>query len=175
MAKIPYSKLKCKTQDNIVTVEIDNIEIEVKQYLPIERKLKIVSWVINGSHAKEYNYSNPVSRKVLLELYLIMEYTNLTFTDTQKKDMSKLYDQLYSSGVLNILLEAIPKKEKELMYWATEVCTDAVYGYQNSILGVLETVKSDYKETDMNIKDMQEQLKEVTNLETIQDVVKLLK
>jgi hypothetical protein len=104
-----------------------------------------------------------------------MEYTNLTFTDAQKKDMSKLYDQLYSSGVLNILLEAIPKEERELMHWATEMCTDAVYGYQNSILGVLETVKSDYKETDMDIKDMQEQLKEVTNLETIQDVVKLLK
>lgn len=175
MAKVPYSKLKCKTQDNIVAIKIDDVEIEVKQYLPIEKKLDVVSWVINGSHAGEYNYSNPVSRKVLLELYLIMEYTNLTFTDAQKKDMSKLYDQLYSSGVLNILLEAIPKEERDLVHWATEMCTEAVYGYQNSILGVLETVKTDYKETDMDIKDMQEQLKEVTNLETIQDVVKLLK
>jgi hypothetical protein len=50
MAKINFSKLKCKINDSIKQIEFAGEVIEVKQYLPVQEKLKLVSEVIMSSH-----------------------------------------------------------------------------------------------------------------------------
>jgi hypothetical protein len=47
MAKVPFSKLKCKIDDSVKEVKLtDDIVIEVKQYLPIQEKLELIGKVI---------------------------------------------------------------------------------------------------------------------------------
>ena len=94
MAKIAFTKLGLKKKDEVKTVNINNNVIEVKQYLPINDKLALISRVINLSHDSSNNFANPVQIEVIGTIEIIMAYTNLSFTEKQKEDYAKLYDLL---------------------------------------------------------------------------------
>ena len=111
MAKVAFSKLKCKINDTEVPVQIGEETIMVKQYLPIQEKLRLMGRVVELSHEQDHNFSNPVKSAVIRDLEIIFTYTNLSFTDKQKEDFPKLYDQLFSSEVLQKIIQAIPEEE----------------------------------------------------------------
>ena len=60
MARIPFTKLKCKINTDEIPVQIGDETIAVKQYLPIQEKLELISKVIMQAHEQDENYSNPV-------------------------------------------------------------------------------------------------------------------
>ena len=103
MAKVAFSKLALKKQDNVKLVKIGNFDIEVKQYLPVNEKLDLIARVLNGAH-DENNFPNPIKIEVIGTLEIIMAYTNISFTEKQKEDVAKLYDLLDSNGVVNTII-----------------------------------------------------------------------
>ena len=105
MAKVPFTKLKCKINENEIPVQIGEETIAVKQYLPIQEKLALISRVVEFAHEQDYNYSNPVKISVYRDLEIIFTYTNISFTDKQKEDLPKLYDMLYSSGIIKTIID----------------------------------------------------------------------
>lgn len=109
MAKITYASLKLKTNTDVKTVDFNGNKIEVLQYLPITEKYDLVSIVLQET--KEDNLYSPIRLDMLFHLFLIFSYTNITFTEKQKEDLPKLYDTLLSSGLLDIVLAAIPDEE----------------------------------------------------------------
>lgn len=174
MAKVPFSKLKCKIDDSVKEVKLtDDIAIEVKQYLPIQEKLELISAVIMAAHMSDANYQNPIKIKVFSELEIVFTYTNISFTDKQKEDLPKLYDMLYSSGVLEKIISAIPETEYNAINDGIELSSEAIYKYQNSIMGLLENLKEDYQETDFNMKNIQEVLKS-PELNTLKEIINKL-
>ena len=91
MAKVSFTKLGLSKNQSINNVAWNDCIIEVKQYLPINEKLNLISNVINFAH-DENNYSNPVKVDVYTALEIMYAYTNINFTDKQKEDVTKLYD-----------------------------------------------------------------------------------
>ena len=89
MAKLAFTKLGLKTNTDIETLEFNEQTIEIKQYLPVNDKLTLISEVINNS-ADENNFANPVKVEVYVTIAIIEAYTNITFTDKQKEDIPKL-------------------------------------------------------------------------------------
>ena len=158
MAKVPYSKLKCKTNEEIKTISFNDETIEVKQYLPIQEKLSLIGRVIELAHDQDYNYSNPVKADVLRDLEVLFAYTNITFTDKQKEDVAKLYDQVYSSGLLSAVIAAIPKEEISDIGVGVYDSIESVYKYQNSVLGILDSVKADYSNVEIDIEKLQKDI-----------------
>lgn len=59
MAKISFTKLGLKPNNKVKTLEIGELIIEVKQYLPIEEKLELITNVLELSHDSN-NFSNPI-------------------------------------------------------------------------------------------------------------------
>jgi hypothetical protein len=112
MSKISFSKFNLKKIDEIKIIKVNDIDIEVKQYLPINEKLDLIGRVISGAHDQN-NFSNPIKLDVLSTLEIIMAYTNITFTDKQKEDVAKLYDLLTENGVAAQVMAAIPCAELE--------------------------------------------------------------
>ena len=55
MAKTAYSKLKLKVNEEIVPVQIGEVTIGVKKYLPVQEKLTLIGRVIELSHDLENN------------------------------------------------------------------------------------------------------------------------
>ena len=146
MAKVPYSKLKCKTNEEIKTISFNDETIEVKQYLPVQDKLSLIGRVIELAHDQDHNYSNPVKADVFRDLEMVFNYTNISFTDKQKEDIPKLYDQLVSSGLMDAIMKAIPEEERSDISIGVYDSITSVYKYQNSILGILENIKADYSD-----------------------------
>ena len=91
MAKVPFTKLGLKKIEDTKTISICDQDVEVKQYLPISDKINIITNVIENS-ADDNNFANPVKVEVFANLEIMYAYTNISFTDKQKEDPTKLYD-----------------------------------------------------------------------------------
>ena len=172
MAKVPFSKLKCKINEEIKQVKLnDEITIEVKQYLPIQEKLALISRVIELAHMQDENYSNPVKAAVFRDLEIIECYTNISFTDKQKEDPAKLYDLLYSTGIVKIVLDNIPEDEYTKIVIGVKDSIEAVYKYQNSIFGILDTIKTDYSNMKLDIDSLNQAITDPETLEFVKSIL----
>ena len=171
MAKIAFTKLGLKKKDEVKTVNVNNNVIEVKQYLPINDKLALISRVINLSHDSSNNFANPVQVEVIGTIEIIMAYTNLSFTEKQKEDYAKLYDLLEENGITKDLISAIPEDEYAFLIDGINESIEAVYKYQNSVLGILEAVSQDYSNLDFDAAKIQQQLADPDNLALLKGVM----
>mgnify|MGYP006916240342 CR=1 FL=1 len=173
MAKPTFTKLGLKKLNNVKTIQFNDNEIEVKQYLPVENKLKIITSVLENS-ADDNNFANPVKVEVFFNLELIFGYTNITFTEKQKENMSKLYDLLEENGVIAAVVEAIPETEYNLLFDWTQETIDAFYSYRNSVLGILEAASADYSNLELDAEKLQKQIADPKNLTLLKDVMEKL-
>ena len=88
MPKIGFTKLGLKPNNEIQYIEFNEQTIEVKQYLPVEEKLELITKVLELSHDSN-NFSNPVKVSVYTTLEIIEKYTNVNFTEKQKENPTK--------------------------------------------------------------------------------------
>lgn len=173
MAKLAFTKLGLKINTDIEAFEFNEQTVEVKQYLPVNDKLALISEVINNS-ADENNFANPVKVEVYATIAIIEAYTNITFTDKQKEDVTKLYDKLVSSDLYQTILHKIPVEEINSLFDALRNSIDAVYNYRNSILGVLESVSADYSGLNLDALNIQKALADPENMSLLKDVINKL-
>lgn len=170
MAKIGFTKLSLKRKNEIKTITINNNQIEIKQYLPVNEKLDLIARVINGAHDQN-NFPNPIKIEVIGTLEMIMAYTNISFTEKQKEDIPKLYDLLEENGVIKDIISQIPEDEYNFIIDGINKTVDAVYTYNNSVLGILESVSQDYSNLDFDIEKIQQAISNPENLELLKDVL----
>ena len=103
---------------------------------------------------------------------MVFNYTNISFTDKQKEDIPKLYYQLVSSGLMDAIMKAIPEEERSDISIGVYDSIESVYKYQNSVLGVLDAIKADYGDMNINIDKMIEAFKDSPeNLGTLREVL----
>ena len=170
MAKVSFTKLGLAKNQEVKKVEWGECTIEVKQYLPINEKLNLISNVINAAH-DENNYSNPVKVDVYTTLEIMYAYTNINFTEKQKEDVTKLYDLIVSSGLYAKVLEAIPGNEYCNLLNAIKKSIDAIYAYQNSVMGILDTISTDYSNLNFDATEIQQKLADPNNMELLKNVL----
>ena len=170
MAKVSLTKLGLKVNQDIKTVEFNEQIIEVKQYLPVNEKLELISNVINWSH-DENNFANPVKVSIFTALEIMYAYTNINFTDKQKEDPAKLYDMLISSGLIAEVINAIPEAEYHEILCGVSDSISAVYTYSNSVLGILDTISSDYSNLNFDATEIQKKLADPDNMALLKGVL----
>ena len=170
MAKVSLTKLGLKVNQDIKNIEFNEQTIEVKQYLPVNDKLELIGNVINSAH-DENNFSNPVKVSVFTTLEIMYAYTNVNFTDKQKEDPTKLYDMLISSGFACEVFRAIPEAEYHEIISGIEDSIEAIYTYQNSVMGILDTISTDYSNLNLDASEIQKKLSDPNNLTLLKDVL----
>lgn len=170
MSKITFSKLKLAKKEEIKSITINDIDIEVKQYLPINEKINIITSVLQNS-ADENNFANPMKVEVFLNLEMVYAYTNLTFTDKQKEDPTKLYDLLEENNVFAKVISAIPETEYKLLLSWTEETIDAFYKYKNSAMGIFEQISADYSGLDFDATQLQEKMADPESLGLLKNIM----
>lgn len=175
MAKISFNKLKCKINDEIKVIDFNGEKIEVKQYLPVQEKLGLIGRVVMLSHEEDANYSNPVKSDVFTDLEIVFAYTNISFTEKQKEDLPKLYDSLLSSGLLDLIFENIPAVELIIINDGVKESIEAIYKYQNSILGIMDSLRNNYSDLEnIDIEGMHNSLNELAETPLIKELMPLL-
>ena len=170
MAKVSFTKLGLKKNEEIGILHINEQDIEVKQYLPINEKLELISSVINSA-ADENNFSNPVKENVFLTLEILYHYTNINFTDKQKEDPVKLYDLVVSSGLVNKVTDLIPEEELDEVINGVAQSVKAIYTYRNSVLGILESISQDYSALNLDATEIQQKLADPENMALLKQVL----
>ena len=170
MAKIGFTKLSLKRKNEVKTITINNNQIEIKQYLPVNEKLDLIARVINGAHDQN-NFPNPIKIEVIGTLEMIMAYTNISFTEKQKEDIPRLYDLLEENGIIKDIISQIPEDEYNFIIDGINKTVDAVYTYNNSVLGILEAVSKDYSNLDFDATQIQKKMADPENLKLIKDVL----
>ena len=174
MAKIPFTKLDFKVNDNIEIINFKNnngeeLKIEVKKYLPVQDKLEMISKIINQS-IDDNGFYNPVRVKIFTVLEVVYAYTNLSFTVKQKENIFKLYDLIVSNGLFFDILKVFWDKEWEEIQGALTQTIDNIYNYKNSVLGILETVSVDYSNLNIDLESIREKLTDPEALKLIKEI-----
>ncbi len=170
MAKVSFTKLGLSKNQDVKVVEFNGQGIEIKQYLPVNDKLQLISDVINAS-ADDNNFANPVKVSVFTTLMILENYTNINFTDKQKEDPSKLYDLVVSGGLVKEVINAIPEEEYNEILCGIADSIEAVYTYRNSAMGILDTISADYSALQFDAENIHSQIADPENITLLKSIV----
>ena len=170
MAKIGFIKLGLKPNNEIQYIEFNEQMIEVKQYLPVEEKLELITKVLELSHDSN-NFSNPVKVSVYTTLEIIEKYTNVNFTEKQKENPTKLYDLLVGNGFAAAVIKAIPEPEYDEILTGIKQTIKSVYKYQNSVMGILDTISQDYSNLNLDATEIQKKLADPNSIELLKGIM----
>lgn len=106
MAKVSFVK---NFKDNVKetkTVKFGDVEFKIFQYLPVIDKITIIKSCVDNSFDEEQKYDAALG-DVSFNYYLAKFYTDLKVED----EVTKMYDILKSSGLMDCIIENIPKSE----------------------------------------------------------------
>lgn len=138
MAKVTFASLKLKIKDEIKTININDKEVEVKQYLTAEDKYDLI--MISLQQAKENGIYNDFKLDMFLHLNIVFMYTNLTFTDKQRENLPNLYDILETNDIIEMVISAIPENEIKIIYEEVNEIKKSLIAYENSVAGIVNNL-----------------------------------
>ena len=169
--KIGLTKLGLKKNTNLIPLEWGDQVIQIKEYLPIEDKTKIIENIVNAS-LDDNNFVNPARLMINTVLEIIFIYTNINFTDKQKEDRLNLYDLFVSSGLWAAIEEKlIEVGELAIIQTTTKEIINEIYKYKNSALGILQAISEDYSNLELDAEKIKEKISNKENVEFLKDVM----
>lgn len=137
---VTYASLKLKINNEVKKFTFNDKEIEVKQYLPATDKIDILEMVIQ--EADSGTVVNTFAIDCLFHLYIVYEYTNITFTEKQKEDPYALYDALESTGLIDQVVLNMKVEEYNELKTALDDILNKYAVYRNSVRGSLEQLQA---------------------------------
>lgn len=166
MAKVSFTKLnKIKSIPAVSYPFADSgIEIEVEQYLPLEKKLDLIIAVIEQSGNSEQGFFNLVQLQTYYVIEMVKVYTNINFTDKQMEDIPKLYDMLILNDIWAFVEDKIPNTEREYIWNNIIEMANRVTEYNNSVLGILKQITNDKENLEFDVNDLMEQIQDPKSL-----------
>lgn len=173
MAKVAFSKLGLKQNNEVKILHYNEQDIEIRQYVPMQEKADMISKIINYS-SDENGYYNPLSIKVFLTLEILYTYTNLTFTEKMKENEMKLFDIVTGSGFFNEIINNIPKSEWEDIQTTIWDTISNIYEYKNSAMGILDAIQTDYNNLSLDANALAEKVLDPESLSTLKELIPLV-
>ena len=141
MANVSFNNLKLSTNKEVKIAEFNSTKIEVLQYLPVEDKNDLIQITMQKSFMD--GYFNEILLDAYFHLNIIYLYTNLNITEKQREDELKLYDKIYSSGLLEVILEQLPENENKYLFNMLQEQTKDFLTYKNSAAAVVQSFIQD--------------------------------
>lgn len=176
--KVTFNKLNLSkdAMKEVKTVNINGMEIEIKQYLPINDKLALMSNVLNhmilSEQSSGIHHSNPMEEEVVQVIEVINAYTNINFTEKQLgEDLAKTYDLLESNGVIDEIINNIPSEEYEFLSTGMDETLKAHYQYQNSIYGILDAISAQYNAMNLDVDALREKMTDEDTFKILPEVL----
>ena len=143
MAKVSYASLKLKIDSGVNTFQFGDTKtkIEVLRYLPVEDKIDLIQVALQN--AEQNGIYNDILVDMYFNLYIVFFYTNINFTDKQKEDLYKLYDQMQCSGLIDQVIANMDQSEYANLLTYLETIRDENLQYRNTAAAVLQSVIRD--------------------------------
>ena len=108
--KVSYANMKLKVNTSVKTFDFKGQKVQVIQYLPAQDKYDLLMVTLQKSLENSGIY-NEFKLNLYFELNLVYMYTNISFTEKQREDEFKLYDNLKSNGFFELFFAAMNEEE----------------------------------------------------------------
>lgn len=118
--------------------------ISVRQHISAEEMYELIMTTLGQS--KEGGIFNSFKLEMYFQLNLLFVYSDITFDDGEKADMFGLYDELYTSGLLQGVIDYIPAVDYEALRTYIEVISETTMKYGSSVGAIIESVINDLPE-----------------------------
>ena len=171
MAKIAFSKLNKIKSLPVVEISIDDQKVLVEQYLPLEEKVNLITSVIEQSGNGEEGFFNIVKLEAYYIIEMIRAYTNISFTEKQLEDTTKLYDAIRLNDIWTVVADAIPGAEREYIWSNIMALAREITTYNNSVLGVLKAISSDRDNLNFDVTELMNQINDPQALTLLKSMV----
>lgn len=170
--KVSFEKLKNKELPlKIKALQLNGETIEVKEYLPVNDKLNLITAVLQQVAQNEYPFVNPVQMDVYTTLEILYAYSSIEFTEEEKADPAALYDELEKYDIANRVIALIPATEYKFLIEGIEKTIYAYYNYRNSIKGILQDATTDYKNLDLDATKIKDEIADPENLALLKGIM----
>ena len=171
MAKVSFAKLNKIKSLPVVEISIDDQKILVEQYLPLEEKVNLITSVIEQSGNGEEGFFNIVKLDAYYIIEMIKAYTNISFTEKQLEDTTKLYDAIRLNDVWAAVEDAIPEGEREYIWNNILALAKEITTYNNSVLGVLKAISNDRDNLNFDVQEIMSNLNDPEALSLLKGMV----
>ena len=171
MAKVNFTKLNKIKSLPVKEISIDDQKVLVEQYLPLEEKVNLITSVIEQSGNGEEGFFNIIKLDAYYIIEMLKAYTNISFTEKQLEDTTKLYDAIRLNDVWAAVEDAIPESEREYIWNNTLAMAREVTTYNNSVLGVLKAISSDREALNFDITELVDKIKDPEALATLKGLL----
>lgn len=164
-----YSNLKTNIKTKPITIKFNDNTIEIKKYIPIEDEINLIETVLNESMTTQHYY-NPLTLKMLFSLHILYNFTNIEFSEEDKANPTKLYDEVRATGLLQAVLNEI-LEEVDILYEDLMETVDSVYSYLNSVYGTIENMQNNVDDLGFDIQKMINDVKDPEQLAFLKEVL----
>ena len=133
--KVSYANMKLKLNTDVNTFDFGGQKIEVLKYLPAQDKYDLL--MVTLQESLENGVYNEFKLNLYFELNLVYMYTNISFTEKQREDELKLYDNLKSNGFFDLFYQTIDEQEyNELLTQLNTLKEDNIF-YKTSMAAIV--------------------------------------
>lgn len=137
-----FQSFNIKKIQDINIININNQEIKVLKYLPISDKNDLISIALQKAETETGVYND-----ILLDMYfhlnIIYLYTDINFSDEDKKDEFALYDILETNEIINKVIAAIGEQEYQSLKDYLEQIKWHNNKFKMSAAGIIRTLSED--------------------------------
>lgn len=112
--KASYANMKLKLNTEVETFDFCGQNIEVLKYLPAQDKYDLLMVTLQKSF--EDGMYNEFKLDLYFQLNLVYMYTNISFTEKQREDELKIYDNLKSNGFFEKFFSVLNEEEYEELF-----------------------------------------------------------
>ena len=167
-----YSNIGIKTNNDIITFKFKDKEIEIFKYLPLEYKYDVIMTSLHDSdEAGVYNY---LKLDAYFNLNMFLAFVkNINFTQEEMNDKLKLYNEIYSSGLLESFLAAVDEKEYNDCYTVLDKMVEIIMKYNTSSTSLLRTLIEDLPKRSNEVKDIIENIDDA-KIEQIKSIASMM-
>ena len=151
MKEVDFKSLNLKVNDSVKTININGIDIEIRNYLPIEDKMDLIQIALQ--QAENTIGYDTILIDVYFHLYLVYFYTNIKFTEEEKAEPLKLFDILDSNNIISIVASSIPSAEFEDMkdYLYSQLENNSKF--KTSLIYILDILMNKIKDATKYLND----------------------
>ena len=132
-----YKDLNLHTDNDMYYIEVQGKKINIKKYLPINDKKDLVEITLQKAEQADGTY-NEILIDMYFNLHLVYLYTDIVFTDEDREDEMKLYDELESSGMLERILNKIPDEEYNVLMDYLKAMREEISSYKHSAAAMVQ-------------------------------------
>lgn len=168
MAKVTFASMKLKVDETVNSFDFNGSTIEIKKYLPIEDKNDLVQIALQK--AEENGIYNDIKLDMYFNLNIVYLYTNISFTEKQRENESKLYDQMQSNGLIAAVIAHMDADEyQSLLDYMDNIKNDRLQ-YSTTAGAVIQSIINDLPKNAQMAADIVNNF-DATKFQNVKDMI----